>query len=215
MRAQGNIGRWLGGLLSLVGGGSLLGGLILVMNTRVQRPDEVKSRSVAAVQIEKKKEKKKEPVKQPKPKPQKVRRTRAPRPQLSSNLSGLGAGIPVFDVGGLSDIGNELISDQKLGKDMILNESAVDAPPEPNPGNPSPAYPPRARAKGLEGYVVLRFLVGADGQVKKVSVVESSPEGVFEEAALQAARNWTFKPATYQGQPVSLAVNRRLSFKLT
>jgi len=56
-----------------------------------------------------------------------------------------------------------------------------------------PDYPPEALQKKLAGEVRVRVTVQADGKVKDAVVVSASPEGVFDEAALAAARKWRFK----------------------
>ena len=55
-----------------------------------------------------------------------------------------------------------------------------------------PKYPADAAAKGLGGLVVLDVLVGVDGVPKEIKVFESSPEGVFDKMAVEAAWNWRF-----------------------
>lgn len=58
----------------------------------------------------------------------------------------------------------------------------------------APEYPPEAMHKKLAGEVRVRVTVQADGKVKDAVVVSASPAGVFDEAALAAARKWRFKP---------------------
>lgn len=55
-----------------------------------------------------------------------------------------------------------------------------------------PKYPAGALEQGLEGKVVLEILVGEDGVPREIKVKHSSPEGVFDEAAVAAARQWRF-----------------------
>jgi len=61
---------------------------------------------------------------------------------------------------------------------------------------------PQLRIDAAEGRVVLRILVQSDGSAGQVSVVESSGSPVLDEAALRAAAEWAFAPATRDGQPV-------------
>lgn len=65
-----------------------------------------------------------------------------------------------------------------------------------------PAYPEHARRAHRTGVVTLKFLVDAEGRVKQASVVEASPQGLFEESALSAIARWRFAPAMRQGSPV-------------
>lgn len=64
-----------------------------------------------------------------------------------------------------------------------------------------PSYPAEARQNGVEGYVMVRYDVTADGKVANAMVVESRPAGTFEAAALQAVQSWVFKPALRNGVP--------------
>jgi len=57
-----------------------------------------------------------------------------------------------------------------------------------------PAYPKDLLASKIEGDVEMDILVGADGRVAEAKIFKSVPAGLFDEAALQAARNWTFVP---------------------
>lgn len=88
---------------------------------------------------------------------------------------------------------------------------AAPAPPEPRPSRVSPRpdpsakaeylarirsriesrkhYPHRARRQRIEGTVVVRFVIGTDGRVDNVEIVESSRHRVLNEAALSAIRN--------------------------
>jgi protein TonB len=78
-----------------------------------------------------------------------------------------------------------------------------------------PKYPDMARTTGLEGMVVLRLLVYKDGTVKDVIVVRPSGTSVgFEEAAMDAAKQWVFKPAIQNQKPVSVWVNYPIKFTI-
>jgi protein TonB len=67
---------------------------------------------------------------------------------------------------------------------------------DPNPVyRAKPAYPSGARASKIEGYVVVSYSVSASGSVTSVSVVSSSPPGVFNSATVAAVRQWRFKPS--------------------
>ena len=61
-----------------------------------------------------------------------------------------------------------------------------------------PAYPIRASRLGLAGSVTVQFNVNPDGSVSDVSVLESS-HGIFEQAAIKAARKFRFKARVVDG----------------
>ena len=66
-----------------------------------------------------------------------------------------------------------------------------------------PPYPRTAITGGAEGVVLLRVLVGTDGRPVEVTVEKSSGHRVLDrEAQRHVLRNWTFRPATRDGQPV-------------
>ena len=67
---------------------------------------------------------------------------------------------------------------------------------------PAPPYPAEAVAAKQGGRVTLKLLVAVDGRVKDAVVEASTPAGVFDAAALAAARNWTIQPRIEGGQPV-------------
>ena len=69
----------------------------------------------------------------------------------------------------------------------------------------APVYPEGARRRGIEARVVLRLLVGQDGGVDQVTVLECDrPDLGFEEAAVEAARKWRYQPARVDGRPVTV-----------
>lgn len=73
-----------------------------------------------------------------------------------------------------------------------------------------PQYPRAEAAKSIEGWVSLRFEVRQDGTVGNVRVLNGSPRGVFDQAAIKAVQRWRYRP-TEQG-PVVQTVT--LDFKL-
>lgn len=76
----------------------------------------------------------------------------------------------------------------------------------------SPVYPESARKRGVEGWVELAFTVLPNGSVDAVEVRNASPEGVFEEAATRAIRQWRFEPIVRGGEKVSQRAQVRLRF---
>ncbi len=78
----------------------------------------------------------------------------------------------------------------------------------------NPLYPVLARMRKVEGHVQVEFIVGRDGKVSGVEITDSSPEGVFDAAALQAVRRWRFKSGTKGGQPVPVRVRQTMQFNL-
>ena len=68
----------------------------------------------------------------------------------------------------------------------------------------TPAYPEAAERAGIEGYVVVAFTVSRSGGVENLRIVESTPPGVFDEAALRAGARLRFEPRLVSGEPVAV-----------
>ncbi|KTF40652.1 energy transducer TonB [Xanthomonas translucens] len=68
---------------------------------------------------------------------------------------------------------------------------------------PAPPYPRDALRDGLQGSVLLRVLVGVDGQPLEVSIARSSGHRILDQAAReQVLKRWKFHAALQQGMPV-------------
>jgi len=79
----------------------------------------------------------------------------------------------------------------------------------------APVYPRRALTRGLEGYVILEFVVTKTGAVIDPVVIESKPTGIFDRAALSAALKFKYKPKVVNGEPIDVAgVRNRITFEL-
>lgn len=66
----------------------------------------------------------------------------------------------------------------------------------------NPKYPYKAVQKGIEGWVLLSFVVEIDGTTSEVVVLDSSPSEFFEMAAIEAVSKWTYEPAQFGGEVV-------------
>jgi TonB family protein len=90
-----------------------------------------------------------------------------------------------------------------------------DTPPIPEK-NPMPTYPYNYRKSGIQGVVVLEVEVTEYGSVGEVKVMKSllSEEGSLDEAAVNAVKDWKFKPALLKNKPVKSRVNIPIPFTL-
>ncbi len=132
-----------------------------------------------------------------------------PKGSLSSNLN-LAGGI---QISGISQKDFN-ISDSLFATAFKLTE--VDQPPRVLRSFP-PQYPFLAQRKGLEGRVVIRFVVDRDGQVAEPEVSEVEPPdiaGIFDQAALDAVVRYRFKAAIKDGEPVDCIVKLPIVFEI-
>ena len=78
-----------------------------------------------------------------------------------------------------------------------------------------PQYPRDALYKGIEGWVLVEFTIGTEGQVKNPHIVQSDPPGVFDAAALNAVKRFRFKPRVIGNTTVEVTgVQNRIRFRL-
>jgi TonB family protein len=63
-----------------------------------------------------------------------------------------------------------------------------------------PDYPVREKIRGVTGKVELQFGLAADGSVIDVSVLDSTPEHVFDRTAIAALKQWRFATPVDTGQ---------------
>jgi len=75
-----------------------------------------------------------------------------------------------------------------------------------------PEYPDLARQANMEGTVIIQALVGKDGKVRETKVVKSV--SVLDDAAVQAVKQWVFKPALSNNKPVAVWVAVPVRFTL-
>ena len=75
-------------------------------------------------------------------------------------------------------------------------------------------YPTMALAKNIEGWVNLSYMVTAEGKVTGVKVLDSSPTGVFDAAAVRAMARVRYKPLLQGGKPVAVTTKLRIAFRL-
>jgi len=77
-----------------------------------------------------------------------------------------------------------------------------------------PIYPARALMRKIEGWVRLELTIDTQGQVAEARVLDADPKGVFDRAALKAARRWRFEPGTDGGREQAVQVTQKIEFRL-
>jgi protein TonB len=106
-------------------------------------------------------------------------------PALSIDKIAVGEGIQLgkMDVSGMGGVDREVIPLVRI----------------------QPQYPPRAAARGIEGWVRCQFNITPAGGVVDAVVTDSEPRGMFDRAALEAVSRWKYNPKVEGG----VAVERR------
>ncbi|MCF7818435.1 MAG: energy transducer TonB [Kiritimatiellales bacterium] len=78
-----------------------------------------------------------------------------------------------------------------------------------------PTYPKISRRRGEEGTVVLSIEVLATGKAGQISIIQSRGYARLDDAALKAAQQTTFIPATQFGRNIATATELTFTFRLT
>jgi protein TonB len=80
---------------------------------------------------------------------------------------------------------------------------------------PSPVYPPMAKMQRVEGTVSVEVLVDENGAVRDTRFIKRVPQNVgLNEAAMTAAQQAKFRPATKSGVRVKMWYTLTFPFKL-
>jgi len=77
----------------------------------------------------------------------------------------------------------------------------------------TPQYPPEAGRARIEGTVVLLALIGTDGSVKDVRIESGLP--ILAQAAIDAVKQWRYKPYMVDGEPVEVDSRITINFALS
>ena len=75
-----------------------------------------------------------------------------------------------------------------------------------------PEYPALARRMGVEGSVVVRYLVDREGRVEQMAVLEG-PE-LLREACLRAVGQFIYEPVYHRGRRTKVWMRQVVTFRL-
>lgn len=122
--------------------------------------------------------------------------------------------------------GNAGIADNTTGSATARNDITIE---EDEPGmnefipiekppqiikSVSPEYPDIARRSGVESVVWVNVLIDKTGKPKKAVVIKEEVNGMFNQAAIDAAMQYLFTPAVMNNGPVQVWVSLKFRFQL-
>jgi TonB family protein len=116
--------------------------------------------------------------------------------------------------------------------DATSGSSGVSAPKSPTDANSTPArirvpgkvtaasivtqtrpqYPPQARAGRVQGDVVLHAIIDKEGKISEVQVL--SGDDLLAQSAIEAVRQWRYKPMLFDGEPAEVDTTITVTFSL-
>ncbi len=77
----------------------------------------------------------------------------------------------------------------------------------------APSYPEQARNQHIEGTVLLAMEIGKDGAVCDVALISGHP--LLADSAIDAARQWKYRPYLLNGMPIEVETQAQVNFTLT
>jgi TonB family protein len=75
-----------------------------------------------------------------------------------------------------------------------------------------PQYPAQARARRVQGDVILHAIIDKEGKISELQVL--SGDDLLAQAALEAVRQWRYKPMLFDGEPAEVDTNITVTFSL-
>lgn len=75
-----------------------------------------------------------------------------------------------------------------------------------------PVYPPLARTAGISGVVRLQAIIAADGSIAELNVISGHP--MLIAAAVNAVKQWQYRPTVLSGKPVPVNTQIDVNFTL-
>ena len=76
-----------------------------------------------------------------------------------------------------------------------------------------PTYPPLARAARIQGQVVLQAVISKQGTIENLRVLSGHP--MLVPAAIEAVRQWRYRPYILNNEPVEVETQITVNFSLT
>ncbi|MBT1450394.1 energy transducer TonB [Glaciecola sp. XM2] len=150
-----------------------------------------------------------EQIEQKERKPEKPPKPQEPPPQMEAPP--MEASTPDGQAGGM-DFSADVGADVALDGGLALQSGDGEYVPITKV---AAVYPRRALQRGIQGYVIVEFTVTKTGGVRDPFVVESEPEGIFEQAAMDAVLKFKYKPRVINGEPTEVAgVQNRVTFEI-
>jgi protein TonB len=75
-----------------------------------------------------------------------------------------------------------------------------------------PNYPPLARQARIQGVVVLQAQISKDGNIENLQLISGHP--MLAPAAIEAVKQWKYKPYLLNGEPVEVETQVQVNFTL-
>lgn len=78
----------------------------------------------------------------------------------------------------------------------------------------NPVYPVAMKAQGLEATVMLDVMISKEGAPTSISVQDTGVPRDFADSAIEAVKQWQYKPTLLNGEPVEVITTVQINFTL-
>jgi protein TonB len=153
------------------------------------------------------------PTKIPK-KVEMIKEEEAPPPQAGV-VGGVPGGVPGGSMGGVmgSIIGSTPTAIPKVATPQRVRVSAG-VTQGLKIKNVTPVYPQMAKIARVQGPVVLAAIIGKDGSIQNLHVI-STASPLLNQAAMDAVKQWRYRPYILNGEPVEVDTQITVNFSLS
>jgi len=144
-----------------------------------------------------------------------IKEEEAPPPAMASSgvVGGVPGGIPGGSMGGV--IGSVLSSTPTVAP-KIATPQRVRVSSGVVSGllvrQVKPNYPPLARQARIQGVVVLQAQISKDGNIENLQLISGHP--MLAPAAIEAVKQWKYRPYLLNGEPVEVETQVQVNFSL-
>ena len=149
--------------------------------------------------------------------PKKIQMIKEDEPPPSTGVAGVVGGVPGGVPGGaIGGVLGSVINSTPSAVPKVATPQRVRVSQGVSQGlllhQVKPSYPPLARQARIQGTVVLQAVIGKDGNIQGLKVVSGHP--MLAPAALEAVKQWKYKPYYLNGEPVEVDTTINVNFTL-
>jgi periplasmic protein TonB len=146
---------------------------------------------------------------------QMIKEDEAPPEMMSSGVvGGVPGGVPGGQMGGV--IGG-IISSTPVAVPKVATPTRVRVSQGVTQGllirKVQPNYPPLARQARIQGQVLLAAEISKDGSIENLHLISGHP--MLAPAAIEAVKQWKYKPYILNGEPVEVETQITVNFTLS
>ena len=145
---------------------------------------------------------------------QMIKEEEAPPPEMSSAGAGVPGGVPGAQMGSVME---RIISSTPVPVPKVATPQRVRVSLGVSQGllikKVQPIYPPLARQARIQGTVLLQAEISKDGTIENLRLISGHP--MLAPAAIDAVKQWRYKPYLLNGEPVAVETQVQVVFSLS